>query len=90
MLSGRGLCDGLITRPEGSYRMWRVVVCVQETSNEEAKARYGAVKNTTRRVAMPRKQEYENTVKRKEVQRERESRDQAENKSNIKYGWMGG
>jgi len=32
MLSGRGLCDGLITRPEESYRMWRVVVCVQETS----------------------------------------------------------
>jgi len=25
--SGRGLCDGLITRPEESYRMWRVAVC---------------------------------------------------------------
>ena len=25
-------------------------MCDQETSNEEAKARYGAVKNTTRRV----------------------------------------
>ena len=24
---GRGLCDGLITRPEESYRLWRVVVC---------------------------------------------------------------
>ena len=44
VLSGRGLCDGLITRPEESYRLWRVVVCDQETSNEEAKARYGAVK----------------------------------------------
>ena len=45
MLSGRGLCDGLITRPEESYRLWRVVVCDQETSrNEEAKARYRAVK----------------------------------------------
>jgi hypothetical protein len=32
VLSGRGLCDGLITRPEDSYRMWRVVVCDQETS----------------------------------------------------------
>ena len=32
MLSGRGLCDGLITRPEGSYQLWRVVVCDQETS----------------------------------------------------------
>ena len=33
MLSGRGLCDGLITRPEESYRLWRVVVCDQETSH---------------------------------------------------------
>ena len=32
MLSGKGLCDGLITRPEESYRLWRVVVCDQETS----------------------------------------------------------
>ena len=32
VLSGRGLCDGLITRPEESYRMWRVFVCDQETS----------------------------------------------------------
>ena len=32
VLSDRGLCDGLITRPEESYRLWRVVVCDQETS----------------------------------------------------------
>ena len=32
ILSGRGLCDGLIIRSEESYRMWRVVVCDQETS----------------------------------------------------------
>jgi hypothetical protein len=32
VLSGRGLCDGLITRPEESYRLWRVVACDQETS----------------------------------------------------------
>jgi hypothetical protein len=32
VLSRRGLCDGLITRPEESYRLWRVV-CDQETSN---------------------------------------------------------
>ena len=32
VLSGRGLCDGLIIRSEESYRMWRVVVCEQETS----------------------------------------------------------
>ena len=32
VLSGRGLCDGLIPRPEESYRLWRVIVCDQETS----------------------------------------------------------
>jgi len=32
VLSGRGLCDELITRPEESYRLWCVVVCDQETS----------------------------------------------------------
>jgi hypothetical protein len=32
VLSGRGLCDGLITRPGESYRLWRVVVRDLETS----------------------------------------------------------
>ena len=32
MLSGRGLCDELITRPEESYRPCCVVVCNLETS----------------------------------------------------------
>ena len=32
MLSGRGLCDELITLPEESYRLWWVVVCDLETS----------------------------------------------------------
>jgi len=32
VLSGRGLCDGMITRPEESYRLWCVVVCGLETS----------------------------------------------------------
>ena len=27
VLPGRGLCDGLITRPEESYRLWCIVVC---------------------------------------------------------------
>ena len=31
VLSGRGLCDELITRPEESYRLWCVVVCDLET-----------------------------------------------------------
>jgi hypothetical protein len=33
VLSGRGLWDGLITCPEESYPLWRVVVCDKETSN---------------------------------------------------------
>jgi hypothetical protein len=32
VLSGRGLCDELITGPEESYRLWCVVVCDLETS----------------------------------------------------------
>jgi len=31
VLSGRGLCDELITRPEESYRLWYVVMCDLET-----------------------------------------------------------
>ena len=36
MLSGRGLCDELITRPEESYRLCCVVVCHLETSRMDA------------------------------------------------------
>jgi hypothetical protein len=32
VMSGRVLCDELITRPEESYRLWRVAVCDQEIS----------------------------------------------------------
>jgi hypothetical protein len=32
VLSGRGLCDELITRPEEPYQLWCIVVCGQETS----------------------------------------------------------
>jgi hypothetical protein len=32
VLSGRGPCDELITRPEESYRLWCVFVCDLETS----------------------------------------------------------
>ena len=33
MLSGRGLCDGLITRPEGFYRLWRVIKTTRKQVN---------------------------------------------------------
>jgi hypothetical protein len=47
VLSGRCLFDGLITRPEESYRLWHVVVCDLETSKtNRLKARYRAVENT--------------------------------------------
>jgi hypothetical protein len=42
VLSGRGLCDELITRPEESYRLWCVVVYDQKNVVvEEAIARAG-------------------------------------------------
>ena len=40
VLSGRVLCDELVTRPEESYRLWCVVVCDPESlKNEEAMTR---------------------------------------------------
>jgi len=39
-LSGRGLCDELITRPEESYRLCCVVVCDLETSRMGAPYTY--------------------------------------------------
>ena len=40
MLSGRGLCDELITRPEESYRLCCVVMCDLETSRMGAPCIY--------------------------------------------------
>jgi hypothetical protein len=34
MLSGRGLCDGSIPRPEGSYWLWCVSECDQVKINK--------------------------------------------------------
>jgi len=43
MLSRRGLCDELITRPEESYRLWCVVMCdLENLKNEEAMTRGGS------------------------------------------------
>jgi hypothetical protein len=40
VLSGRGICDELITRPEESYRLWCVIVCgLENLKNEEAMPR---------------------------------------------------
>jgi len=43
VLSGRGLCDELITCPEESYQLWCVVVCdLENLKNEEAMTRVGS------------------------------------------------
>jgi len=42
VLSGRGLRDELITRPEESCRMWCVVVWSRNIKNEEAMTRVGS------------------------------------------------
>jgi hypothetical protein len=47
VLSGRGLCDGLITRQEESYRLWCVVVCdLENLVNEEAMTCVGSQRNS--------------------------------------------
>jgi len=47
VLSGRGLCDELITRPEESYRLWCVVVCdLEKLKNEEAMTRVGSQRHS--------------------------------------------
>ena len=44
VLSGRGLCDELITRPEDSYRLWCAWVWLWNIYNEEALAHWWAVR----------------------------------------------
>ena len=57
VLSGRDLCEGLITRPEDSYRLWRVNGCDQETSNtRRLKPATGLWKIQPQWIVTPRKQ----------------------------------
>jgi len=51
VLSGRGLCDELITRPEESYRVWCVVVCdLENLVNEEALAHWEMLRQIKKNV----------------------------------------
>ena len=51
MLSGRGLYDELITRPEESYRLWCVVVCdLENLENEEAMTRVGSQRQIKKKL----------------------------------------
>jgi len=53
VLSGRGLCDELITRPEESYRLWCVVVCdLENLKNEEAMTRVGSLRHRKKYMYM--------------------------------------
>ena len=56
--SGRGPCDGLITCPEESYRLWRVVVCDLETSKMRRLKPATGLWKYNQRVVTPRKQTY--------------------------------
>jgi len=51
VLSGRGLCDELITRPEESYRRWCVVVCdLENLKNDEAMTRVGSQRHSKKNI----------------------------------------
>jgi len=58
VLSGRGLCDELLTRPEESYRLCCVVVCDLETSRigapyiyDISRLRFNYLRNTHNAIA---------------------------------------
>ena len=54
VLSGRSLCDELITRPEESYRLCCVVVCdLENLKNEEAMTRVGSQRHRKKIVFVP-------------------------------------
>jgi len=51
VLSGRGICDELITRPEESYRLWCVVVCdLENLKNEEAMTHVGSQRHSKKNL----------------------------------------
>ena len=50
VLSGRDLCDELITNPEESSQLWCVVVChLENLKNEEAMTRVGSQRHKKKR-----------------------------------------
>jgi len=50
VLSGRGLCDELITRPEESYRLWCVVVYdLENLENGEAMTTVGSQRHSKKK-----------------------------------------
>jgi hypothetical protein len=54
VLSGRGLCDELITRPEEFYRLWCVVVCdIENVKNKEAMTHAGPQRHSQKKNHLP-------------------------------------
>ena len=51
VLSGTGLCDKPITRPEESYRPWGVIVCDLQT-HEEVLVHWGVVALKDKRTSL--------------------------------------
>ena len=50
VLSGRGLCDELVTRTEESYRLWCVVVCdLENLKNEEVVTCVGSQRHSKKK-----------------------------------------
>ena len=50
VLSGRGLCDELITRPEEFYLLWCVVMCdLENLKNEETMTRVGSQRHSKKK-----------------------------------------
>ena len=45
VLSGRGLCVGLITNPEKSHRVWCVLSVIVKPDNEEVFAPWGLLRH---------------------------------------------
>jgi len=62
VLSGRGLCDELITCLEESYRLWCVVVCdLDNLVNEEAMTRVGSQRHRKKNKEQNRRAPSRNT-----------------------------
>jgi len=53
VLSGRGLCDELLTRPEESYRLWCVVLCdLENLKNEKVMTRVGSQRQRKKKCVL--------------------------------------
>jgi len=64
VLSGRGLCDELITSPDESYRLWWVVVCdLENLKNEEAMTRVGSQGHSKKKDKLSKKPDMELALK---------------------------